>query len=101
MSAQRGHPAHQGIVYAAPLEGGSLDAHVASIEAEGGVVSRQPVDVDGHAAIELLTQGTFHVYDLYIARGDEVVIVSFRTEPEAFDDQLAAFRAAGRSVRFQ
>ena len=102
LHSQRGQrDDHHGMVYAVPLEADTLDAHLAAMpDAEHGLRSRQRIEVDGHEAIERITDAAYSLYEVYILRGDEVVVVSFRTLPEAFDDQLAAFRAAAGSIRF-
>ncbi|MEX0884976.1 MAG: hypothetical protein WD009_00925 [Phycisphaeraceae bacterium] len=103
MHAQRGHrDDHHGMAYLAALEADSLDDHVAGLaDVERGLVSREPITVDGHEAIELITQAAYSLYEVYVLRGDEVVVVSFRTLPHAFDDQRPAFRDAVQSIRFQ
>lgn len=102
LHSQRGHrDDHHGMVYTVPLEAGTLDAHLAAMpDADHGLRSRERTEVDGHEAIELITDAAYSLYEVYILRGDEVVVVSFRTLPEAFDDQLSAFRGAARSIRF-
>jgi len=102
MHHERGHrDDHLGTVWAASLEGNTLDGFVDDlISRDVHVVHRAPVTVADHEAVELISESTYHVYELYVRRGDEVIVISFRTLPDAFADQLEGFRAAGRSIRF-
>ena len=94
---------HHGLVYVEDFRADTLENHVSIIvDAERlEVVSRDAFEFNGHEAIELITEGAYRVYEAYILRDREVVVVSFRTLPEAFDEQVDAFRAAVRSIRFQ
>lgn len=100
---------HHGMVYLIDLEGdageGSLEQRVseaAGLNLDGpDIVSRQRMEVAGHDALEIISAATYHLYEIYIVQDDRLIVVSFRTLPEAFDDQLDAFRAAVRSIRLQ
>lgn len=100
---QAGHgDDHLGTVMVLPLAGQTLDAYVDTASRQSGnVAGRRSLEVDGHKAVELLLDSENKVCELYIQRVDEVVYLSFSTPPGVFDGQLAAFRAAGKSVRFQ
>jgi hypothetical protein len=100
---QTGHKdENYGLVMVLPLKGRSLDAYVtAAAKQSGDVAGRRAFEVNGHDAVELLLKSEYSVFEAYIQRGDEAVYLSFRTLPEAFNNQLAAFRTAAQSVRFQ
>lgn len=52
-------------------------------------------------AIELITEATYTLMTVYIRKGDQVVVVSFRTLPEDFSEYEPSFQQAIESIKIK
>jgi len=90
-----------GLVEDYALEGKRLKEYVEGLPAVAAVISRTPLTIDGHDAIETIEGAAYTVIDVHIERDDRVIRVSFRALKEQFPECEAAYRQALRSIRFE
>jgi len=92
-----------GMVEDYPLEGKSLKEYVDYMLPAGAperIISKNPVTVSGHEAIETVSEAEYTVIDVNILHSDRVVRVSFRTRKEDFPKYEASLRASLQSIKF-
>lgn len=92
-----------GLVESYPLEGESLNEYVDRMSGIGGgrMVSKSATNVNGHQAIELVTEAAYTVIEVDIQKGDDVIRVSFRTLSEEFADYEQPLRDALHSLKIE
>jgi len=91
-----------GLVEDCPLEGQTLAEYVDSIQSVGArIVSKRPVRVAGHEAVEMVSEAAYTVIEVNIARGEGVIRVSFRALKEEFPRHEAAMRRALESIELR
>jgi hypothetical protein len=65
------------------------------------IVSRKDYTIDGHPAIELVSQAEYTVLEVFIDDQGKIINVSFRTLPDDFTKQEKPIRKSIESIRIR